>query len=314
MFKLLDKLAPKSYVSLVMVTAAYITLVFNSLFLYKTYSAVVETGFGHVLFLLSVPLLLFLLSCIFLSCCSLISFIKPLAVISVLVSAVLFYATINYGAIFDRDMLRNIIETDTGEALGYLNYSVILYFVLLGVIPSLILSRAQIKHSFKARLKSCVVLTISCIVISSAILASFYQDYVTVGRNHRQLTSYITPFAFYTSSYKFLRDKYFLPPLPFQLLDKKPQLLQAERSALTVLIVGETARAQNFSLGGYTKQTNIYTPALGVKYFPNVSACGTATAVSVPCMFSRLSRLQFNQRLAQSQENVLDIIHRAGFF
>jgi lipid A ethanolaminephosphotransferase len=79
-----------------------------------------------------------------------------------------------------------------------------------------------------------------------------------------------------------------------------------------VLIVGETARAQSFSLGNYPKLTNSYTPSLGVKYFSDVSSCGTATAVSVPCMFSRLNRQQFDQRLAQSQENVLDIIHRAG--
>ena len=309
---MLEKLVPKTYTSIVLLTAGYITIVFNSLFLYKTYNAVSYSSFWQLLFLLSVPLLLFMLTCLFLSWCSLISFIKPLAIISVLISAVLFYATINYGVIFDKDMLRNIIETDTGEVLGYLNISLVLYVVLLGVLPAFVLMRAKINQNYIVKLKSFCVINVICIVMSSSILAVFYQDYVTVGRNHRQLTSYLMPFAFYTSSYKFFRDTYFLPPLPFQLLDNSPQLLQPEHSALTVLIVGETARAQSFSLGGYAKQTNMYTPALGVKYFSDVSSCGTATAVSVPCMFSRLNRLQFNQRLAQSQENVLDIIHRAG--
>jgi lipid A ethanolaminephosphotransferase len=209
MVNLLDKLTPKSYAGMVLLTAGYITLVFNSLFLYKTYSTVVYTGFWQGLFLLSVPLLLFMLISIFLTWFSLISFIKPLTITSVLISAVLFYATINYGIIFDKDMLRNIVETDTGEALGYLNFSLLLYVVLLGGVPALLLKRAKIIQSFTARLKSFAVINLICIILSSAILATFYQDYVSVGRNHRQLTSYITPFAFYTSSYKFFRDTYF---------------------------------------------------------------------------------------------------------
>lgn len=312
MLTLLEKLTPKTYASLVLFTSAYITLVFNSLFLYKTYSAAVSTGHWPGVFLLSVPLLLFMLSCIFFTCCSLISFIKPLAIISVLISAVVFYAVVNYGVIFDKNMLRNIVETDTGEALSYVNFSLLFYVLLLGVVPALIIKQAKINQSFMARFKSFVVINLLCILGSGVIISSLYEDYVAIGRNHQQLTSYITPFAFYTASYKFLRDKYFLPPLPFQLLDNSPQLLTPSQSTLTVLIVGETARAKNFSLGGYGKTTNAYTPKLGVKYFTDVSACGTATAISVPCMFSRLNRQQFDQRLAQSQENVLDIIHRAG--
>ncbi|OEY69911.1 phosphoethanolamine transferase [Rheinheimera salexigens] len=312
MIKILDKLTPKSYAGIVLVTAAYITLVFNSLFLYKTYVAAVSTGHWDGLFLLSVPLLLFMLSCIFLTWFSLISFIKPLAILSVLISAVVFYAVVNYGVIFDKDMLRNMVETDTGEAFSYLNLSLLLYVVLLGLLPALILLRTKFTQSFGARLKSFLVINLVCITASAAIMGAFYEDYVSIGRNNRQLTSYITPFAFYTASYKFVRDKYFLPPLPFQLLDNAPSLLTPEQGSLTVLIVGETARAKNFSLGSYTKPTNLYTPELGVKFFSDVSACGTATAISVPCMFSRLNRQQFKQRLAQSQENALDIIHRAG--
>ncbi|WP_350637109.1 sulfatase-like hydrolase/transferase, partial [Pseudoalteromonas sp. GW168-MNA-CIBAN-0100] len=62
----------------------------------------------------------------------------------------------------------------------------------------------------------------------------------------------------------------------------------------------------------YSRATNTYTPKLGVKYFSDVSSCGTATAISVPCMFSRLNRKEYDSRLASSQENALDIIQRSG--
>ena len=79
-----------------------------------------------------------------------------------------------------------------------------------------------------------------------------------------------------------------------------------------MLVLGETARAQNFSLNGYDKDTNPYTSQQGVVSFSNVSSCGTATAVSVPCMFSRLQKSNYDKRLAIAQQNVVDLVKLAG--
>ncbi|XPE25199.1 sulfatase-like hydrolase/transferase [Shigella sonnei] len=49
-----------------------------------------------------------------------------------------------------------------------------------------------------------------------------------------------------------------------------------------------------------------------VVYFPDTASCGTATAVSAPCMFSDMPREHYKEELAQHQEGVLDIIQRAG--
>lgn len=57
-----------------------------------------------------------------------------------------------------------------------------------------------------------------------------------------------------------------------------------------ILIVGETARANNFSLGGYSKDTNALLAKQNVTYFQNTTSCGTATAYSLPCMFSNMTR------------------------
>ena len=95
-------------------------------------------------------------------------------------------------------------------------------------------------------------------------------------------------------------------------MDKNPGAHNTAEKSVTVFIVGETARAQNFSLGGYQKHTNPFTEKMGVKYFSRVTSCGTATAISIPCMFSRFSRAKYDPRQATSQDNVLDIIHRSG--
>jgi lipid A ethanolaminephosphotransferase len=78
------------------------------------------------------------------------------------------------------------------------------------------------------------------------------------------------------------------------------------------LVVGETARAANFSLGGYERETNPQLKQRGVFYFTDVRSCGTATAISVPCMFSDLPRGEFKLNQAEHRDTVLDILQRVG--
>ena len=80
-----------------------------------------------------------------------------------------------------------------------------------------------------------------------------------------------------------------------------------------VLVVGETARAESFSLNGYAKNTNPELSKLDIINFSQVSSCGTATAVSVPCMFSGMPRKDYDEQLASHREGLLDIAQRAGY-
>ncbi|WP_435659287.1 sulfatase-like hydrolase/transferase [Helicobacter rodentium] len=83
---------------------------------------------------------------------------------------------------------------------------------------------------------------------------------------------------------------------------------------MLILVVGETARAQNYSLGGYLKNpTNLYTQSIpNLVFFPNFYACGTSTAISLPCMFSYSKRTQFKTN--EFTENILDILQKAGVY
>jgi lipid A ethanolaminephosphotransferase len=84
---------------------------------------------------------------------------------------------------------------------------------------------------------------------------------------------------------------------------------------LVVLILGETARAANFGLGGYARDT---TPQLrqlqaqgDLVYFSDVKSCGTSTQASVPCMFSHLGKTAYESS-KDRYESVLDVLQRAG--
>jgi lipid A ethanolaminephosphotransferase len=88
----------------------------------------------------------------------------------------------------------------------------------------------------------------------------------------------------------------------------------APRPIVLFLVIGETARAANFQLGGYARPTN--RELIGVDnlvYYPSATSCGTATAVSVPCMFSHLPRRSFDVAEAERYTNLLDALQKGGF-
>ncbi|EKO3734625.1 sulfatase-like hydrolase/transferase, partial [Vibrio metschnikovii] len=117
---------------------------------------------------------------------------------------------------------------------------------------------------------------------------------------------------------KYLNNNYFITPLPYQEIGQDAQQsAQAIKSAetkptLVVFIMGETARSQNYQLNGYPRKTNAYTDELPIVSFQDVISCGTATAVSVPCLFSSMTRTNFDRQKADNQDNALDILKRAG--
>ncbi|XQW86643.1 phosphoethanolamine transferase [Thalassotalea piscium] len=299
---------------LVIGVCCYITLVMNIPFLYKATTIITSVPHYNILFLLSLPLFLLSLTIILQSVFAFRWITKPLLIIMVIVSSLIFYATISYGIVFDYGMVQNTLETDTAEAFSYVNVYAITFFIIFGLLPSLFIY--FVKLSYQPLLKellSRVKLISSSVVVIAVIASIFFSSYASVGRNNKELVSYITPYKMLDASYKYVRNHFFYPPLKFNVLDTAPTIVRgSQRQHVTVLVLGETARSQNFSLNGYTKDTNQYTEQQHVVSFTNMHSCGTATAVSVPCMFSRLSKHNYDKRIATSQQNVLDIIHLAG--
>ncbi len=86
-----------------------------------------------------------------------------------------------------------------------------------------------------------------------------------------------------------------------------------ERPRLVVLVVGETARAANWGLSGYARQTTPQLAALpSLLNFADVTACGTSTEVSLPCMFAPVGRRDYDEARIRGSESLLHVAARAG--
>ncbi|MEW7864997.1 phosphoethanolamine transferase [Aeromonas diversa] len=267
-------------------------------------------------FLLSIPLLLVAaLNLVFLPF-SLRFVQKPFFILMLLTGSLASFAMLKYGVLFDSSMMRNIIETNSGEAGSYLSLPSALWFLLTGLLPALLLLLTRIEYPrgwWRGGAMRLAGAALSVVVVAG-IAAGYYEDYASVGRNNKMLTHQLVPSSYVHATWKIVRDRYLMPPMPYRELGSDARLLAGEgdKPTLLFLVVGETARAQNYALNGYDRDTNPYTRDAGVISFANVSSCGTATAVSVPCMFSNLTRAHYDDRVAYSQDGVLDVLQRAG--
>lgn len=240
---------------------------------------------------------------------------KPVLIVFLLLGSVLAYFGNRYGTIFDYRMIANTFETNVAEARDLLSFRLLLYVVLLGVAPSVLIYRVHLSQPHwwdetLARLK-----LVGVAVAALALLQiGFGAHYAAMMRDHSTLLARVTPtYALYSTAKlavksapaAVVRNHVVVGP------DAKTPPTDPERE-LVVMVVGETARADHWSLNGYGPKTNPRLEREDVVNFPNFWSCGTSTSVSVPCMFSRMGRASFDSGLAKTEDNALDVLQRAG--
>ncbi|KMV30055.1 phosphoethanolamine transferase EptA [Photobacterium swingsii] len=234
----------------------------------------------------------------------------------IIISSMATFGMHQYGVVLDYDMIVNVIETDTNEATSYMSTSVVLWFVSLAVIPLLIMSRINVQ--FNGVVKEVVFKALSIVgsVVVVALIASmYYKDYASLIRNNVQIKSMLNPTNYITATFRVAKNRLYEANMPFVQIGTDAVNLNAdsEQKNVLVVVVGETARAMNSSFNGYEKETNEYLAKQeGVINFPNISSCGTATAVSLPCMFSNMTKSGYSASTARRQEGLLDILDHAG--
>lgn len=102
------------------------------------------------------------------------------------------------------------------------------------------------------------------------IAALFYKDYASLFRNNKELVKSLSP----SNSIVALNSWYAhhrMDNLPLVKIGEdatqKPVMHNGPRKNLTIVVLGETSRADNFSLGGYDRETNPRLQQDNVVYF-----------------------------------------------
>lgn len=239
--------------------------------------------------------------------------LRVTAVLLLLVAAGCGFFMSQYGVVIDQAMIRNAVETTALEAAPLLSPSLFWHVALYGVLPALAVVAAPLPR-LPWRTDAVARLLAVGIAIATAA-ATLYVNYAAAsffGREHDGLRLHVNPgYPLYAAAAFGLRDSH-APQLRQPLDVRLSASVTPRKPALVVLVMGETARADRFSLNGYARDTNRYTPQRGVVNFPRVIACGTSTAESVPCIFSDLGRAEFSHSAALSRETVFGALQRLG--
>jgi lipid A ethanolaminephosphotransferase len=292
-------------------------LVYNTEFWTRTLQAMWHPTFGAALFIGTLFALVWLVQA------TLILIMPTRALMRAAASALFIVAALSswfcsaYGAVMTKDMMRNVLQTDPSEVSGLLNSSFVGYFLLLGIVPAVLVWRIRLPAiPWRLQLRQrAIFIGAALVVIVGGLLASS-ANYAVFFREYKPIRYALMPAAPVTSLVGLLSEHEGRQPK--QLVDLSGKVAHTgdphAKPLLLFLVVGETARAANFQLGGYPRATNPRLQALdSVVYFDQVTSCGTATAISVPCMFSPFSRGDFDVDEASHYTNLLDSLARGGF-
>lgn len=297
--------------------ACYIGIFLNLAFYRQVFPLLPVNNLHNWLVFLSMPIVAISVMNIITTLASFLKLDRVVISMFILLSASAQYFIWTFGVVIDRSMIANIFDTTPAESFALLSTQMVIVLGLSGLLMVLVAWWIKVRRPasfWRGTAMRLLNIAISALLIV-LVAALFYKDYASVFRNNKELVKSLSP----SNSIVALNSWYAhnrMDNLPLVKIGEdakqKAVMHNGARKNLTIVVLGETSRAENFSLGGYDRETNPRLKQDDVVYFPKTTSCGTATAVSVPCMFSNMPRAHYDEELAHHQEGVLDILQRAG--
>jgi len=209
--------------------------------------------------------------------------LKSILIFICLANSIAIYFVNTFATILDKAMFSNVFNTKYSEASQLVGFSLIYYILLYGIVPSYLLAKIKItKSSFAKKILSLVM----CLILIFVTGFANSKNWLWFDKNAKHLGGLEMPFSYIINSVR-----------GYKMLHQKPKIYKEleiatftgdKNKTLVVLVIGESARMQNFSLYGYSQNTNPLLSKDGVVALQNPSSCTTYTTGSIECMLSNL--------------------------
>ena len=300
---------------LCLIVAVYITAFFNK----SVFAFIFDYLKGDMLNAGIIVAVMFLLTYCLMVLFSAPYLIKPALIFFITVSASASYFIDHFGVLITPNMIENAATTTRAESGHLINAHFLLHMLLYAGLPVLLIVWVKINHRpFVRKLWVNTLLICGCLAAGIALLMTNFGTFSSMVREKKEeITGRLNPLAPISSTIRYyarvnIERSYVAKPLGTDAVQFKPYKGDGDKKRLTVIVLGETARAQNFSLNGYKRETNPLLRERDILNFTDVSSCGTETAVSVPCMFSPFPRSEYSSKKFRQSENLMDVLKHAG--
>ena len=243
--------------------------------------------------------------------------LKPLVALLTVVGALEMHYALNYGVVIDPSMVRNVLATDVAESRELLSWRLAADLLLYAALPLTLLAAVRLEpRPWRAAIGRRSLLVAGSLGLLVVALLWQFQPISALTRNRKEVRYLVTPASTVWSLGSVLAAEArgaARPRQPIGLDAVAGPVGPGHRPRLVVLAVGETARAANWGLSGYARET---TPQLaqvpGLLNFADVTACGTSTEVSLPCMFAPVGRRDYDEARIRGSQSLLHVVARAG--
>ena len=244
--------------------------------------------------------------------------VRPVLALSLVLGAVASHFQDRLGVVIDREMLQNALNTTGNESRHLFTTDFVLHLVMFGLVPAGLVLWVKIKPMrwWVRLLHYPLTIALALAVFFGALMVDS-RTFASMFRERRDISSAVIPTtpivgAVRLAKLKLITNRLVAAPIGEDAV-KGPRIAAAGKPVLTLIVVGETSRAANWSLGTYDRPTNPELAQRDIVYLDKVRSCGTSTAVSMPCMFAHYGMENHSETAARSNQNLLDIFAKTGF-
>lgn len=234
----------------------------------------IEGGFNGVLIIASLVLLMLALNYFF---CYLLLWAgravgRGIIAASFIADAISLYFINTFDVLIDSSMMGNVFNTRASEATSFFGLGFVAYILLLGVPPAVYVCLRKIDFGPSKRFFGNTGMSFAAVLL---IALANMSNWPWIDRNAPVLGSLLMPWSYTVNTFRHFseerernRDEILLPDANFSNDDK----------AVLVLMIGESARRDHFSLYGYGRETNPLLKTDDVIAIPATSAATYTTA------------------------------------
>lgn len=208
---------------------------------------------------------------------------KATAMLLFAVNATAYYFMTEFGVLMTSGMMANILGTHTREVTDLLHVGLFVHLFIYAIIPIALIWMVEIQV---VRFWWRMLGGTSLLFILGGWLYATSHTWLWYDRHLTSLGARVLPWSYVVNTgrhlyYKSLseRRQVVLPKAEF--IKETPG-----RKQIVVLVIGEAARADNFSLYGYERDTNPFTAQENIAAIPVGLSCGTSTLVGTACILT----------------------------